>query len=135
MSQPESTSKRIRKFAVTMAIAFAILGALVFFWFEKQTAGTVLWGIGGGMLVLGLPFPLLLWPVERAWFYFAFALGWLNMRILLTAVFYVLFVPVGLFMKLIGRDPLERKIDKSAETYWKERERTPVDPESYERQY
>ena len=37
--------------------------------------------------------------------------------------------------RVIGRDPLDRKIDKNADTYWKERERTPVDPESYGRQY
>ena len=135
MSQPESTSKRIRKFAITMAIAFGLIGALLFFYFEKVLAGQVLWGISGGMLVLGLPYPPLLWPIERAWFYFAFALGWINMRILLSVVFYALFVPVGLFMKLIGRDPLERKIDKNAETYWKDRPQEPVDPESYERQY
>jgi len=135
MSPPVSTNKRIRKFAVTMAVAFSILGALVFFYFEKQTAGYVMWGMAGGMLVLGLPYPPLLWPIERGWYYFAFALGWINMRILLSAVFYVLFVPVGLFMKLIGRDPLDRKIDRSAETYWKEREQAPADPESYERQY
>ena len=135
MSQPESTNQRIRKFAITMAIAFAIFGALLLFYFEKTLAGQVLWGIAGSMLVLGLPYPPLLWPVERAWFYFAFALGFINIRILLSVVFYTMFVPVGLMMKLIGRDPLERKIDKNAETYWKQRDQAPVDPESYERQY
>jgi hypothetical protein len=128
-------NKRIRKFAITMAIAFSLFGALLFFYFEKTTAGHVLWGLAGSMLVLGIPYPPLLWPFERAWFYFAFALGWINMRILLSAVFYTMFVPVGLFMKLIGRDALERKLDRSAETYWKERPQEPVDPESYERQY
>jgi len=128
------TNRRIRKFAVTMFVAFGIIGGLLWWW-DRPNGAHGFWIAAGAMLVLGLPVPILLWPVERAWYWFAFGLGWLNMRILLSVVFYVMFVPVGLFMKLIGRDVLHRTLDRSADTYWQTRERQDPDPESYERQY
>ena len=54
-------------------------------------------------------------------------------EVLFAAVFFLLVTPVALFFKLIGRDALERRIDKSARTYWKPR-KPPGGPESYFRQ-
>lgn len=130
---PEET-RRVRKFAITMAIAFAALGGLLF-WLDKDTAALVLGCVGAGFLVVGLPFPGLLVPVEWAWGKFAHALGWLNTRILLSVVFYVMMVPVGLFMKLIRRDPLDRRIDRAAATYWHTAPAASTDAARYERPY
>lgn len=34
------------------------------------------------------------------------ALGWLNTRILLTVIFFLLFSPIALVRRLLGKDPL-----------------------------
>ena len=54
-------------------------------------------------------------------------------EILFAVVFFVVITPVALVFKLIGRDALERRIDKNATTYWKPRKQ-PSGPESYFRQ-
>jgi hypothetical protein len=44
-------------------------------------------------------------------------LGWVNTRIILGLLFFVMFAPVALLFRLFGRDPLARRLDKSATTY------------------
>jgi hypothetical protein len=41
--------------------------------------------------------------------------------ILLAACYYLLFMPVGLFFRLMGRDLLKRKFDSTTSSYWIER--------------
>jgi len=45
------------------------------------------------------------------------ALGWINTRIILGILFFVLFSPIGITMKLFGKDPMARKFDKKKESY------------------
>ena len=59
-------------------------------------------------------------------------MGWINTRILLLAIFYLLFTPIGIGIKLFGVDLLERKIDKNKDSYWKKRDSLAAD---YERQF
>jgi len=51
----------------------------------------------------------------------------------LVLTFYLAVVPTGLLMRALGKDPLDRQIDRSAPTYWKEREVSPLPPGSTER--
>jgi hypothetical protein len=38
--------------------------------------------------------------------------------VIMGTLFYVLITPVGLFMRLIGRDPMMRRFEPEATTYW-----------------
>jgi hypothetical protein len=65
--------------------------------------------------------PRLLSPLNRLWM----ALGRLLNRIVSPIVMMVLFlvavVPTGIVLRLLGRDPLKLKFDRSAATYWQRR--------------
>src|SRR5437763_1864795 len=52
----------------------------------------------------------------------------------LAVLFYAVITPVGLMMRLFGRDALARRFDRGAATYWTER-RPVTDPGRYFRQY
>src|SRR5262249_50753012 len=47
-----------------------------------------------------------------------FPAGWLVSTALLTLLFFAVFVPAAAIMKLIGHDPMARKRDPKAESYW-----------------
>lgn len=49
------------------------------------------------------------------------AIGWINTRVLLALIYFILIIPIALVMKIIGRDPLIRKIDKNEMSYWVKR--------------
>jgi carbamoyltransferase len=55
-----------------------------------------------------------------------------NTRLLLGAFFYLILTPIGLVMRLAGKDYLEKQIDRSATTYWIKREPVPMDQKRYE---
>ena len=101
----------------------------------KQT--TPIWwlaGIAGGFLGASFLYPPVLKPCYWIWMKIGGALGWLNTRILLSIIFYCLFTPTGLMMRLFGKDPLEKKFKSNRSSYWKDH--NSIDPkESMENQF
>jgi hypothetical protein len=55
-------------------------------------------------------------------------------HVVLLLVFAVVVTPVALLLRLLGRDPLERRPDPRAATYWVDRKTEP-DPRRYFRQF
>ena len=53
-----------------------------------------------------------------------FPIGWAVSMILLTAFYFLLLVPLGFIFRLIGRDPLCRRFDPDAKSYWLARRET-----------
>jgi len=70
-----------------------------------------------------LAVPTLLLPLCRAWMGLAWALGWLNTRLLLTLVFFLMITPIGLLMRVFGHDPMDRCWRRPGrDTYWSGRQ-------------
>jgi len=67
---------------------------------------------------LGLLWPRLMRPIYVGWMVLAFPIGWTVSQAMLVLIFYGLFTPIGLFFRLIGRDPLHRARRPGQETYW-----------------
>ncbi len=57
--------------------------------------------------------------------------GWFVSFILLASFYFLLLAPIGLIFRFVGRDPLCRKFDSSAESYWLPR----CPPDSNERYF
>lgn len=70
----------------------------------------------------------------KAWMKFAHALGWVNTRIILSIVYFLIFTPLALIFRLIGKDPMERRFDEAG-SYWVKREAKEFRPEDYRRQF
>lgn len=109
--------KELREFGlVTGAIVVGLFGLLLPWLFDKALPVWP-WIIAAVLWVWGLLLPASLAPVYRGWLAFGHVLGWINTRIILGIMFYLMFLPVGLFMRLLGKDPMARSIDKSKSTY------------------
>lgn len=125
------TNREARKTAVIVAVVFVAVSAL--FWYRARlTAAVVSVAIGGFLLLIGLFVPPFAKIFHRVWFQIAFALGWINSRILLAIIYFLVFVPYGLISRLAGRDPLKVR-QKPETTYWHKRERTRQTKEQFER--
>src|SRR5205085_8264278 len=86
----EDSQRALRKFGVTVGLAFVVLGA-VSRWRGHELPPRVLWTLGVLLVVPGLVAPGLLAPVQRAWMAFAEVLGAFNTRVILGLLFYVVF--------------------------------------------
>lgn len=68
------------------------------------------------------------------WFLFvalsvvAVPIGFVVSHVLIALIYYLVFTPIGLFFRLLGRDPLHRRPDRDAPSYW--HERGPMRPKS-----
>jgi multisubunit Na+/H+ antiporter MnhG subunit len=124
--------RTLRKFGMTMGAAFLVISS-IFLFRQKHSGAVYSLIISCAFFITGSTLPIALKPVYIIWMRLAFILGWVNTRIILILMFYLIFTPVGLFMRLFGIDPLER--DKKGPTYWKVKEKTEFNPLNYERRF
>ncbi len=125
--------RALRQFGLVVGGVLLAVGGLLLW---RRGVGPAVWalgGIGGALVVLGAVAPVALRPARTAWMALAFALGFVMTRVLLTAAFAVAVVPVAVVLRLLGKDPLSRRPDPDAETYWVTRTDGRPDRESLER--
>lgn len=65
----------------------------------------------------------------------AAVMGFVMSRIIMTLLYVVVFTLVGLVIRLLGKDPLNQKLDHQAKSYWRNRDRKQFDPKSVENQF
>ena len=87
------------------------------------------------IFIISLILPCILKPIYKTWMKIAAIIGKIIAFVVLGLFFYLVIVPVGLFMKLSKRDSLEREFDKNVQTYWIKREYKLSDPKRIERQF
>lgn len=103
-----------RAFGLVMAVAVVVLPVGAWSWRR------VLVGLAVGLLALVAP-TVFVWP-NRLWTWLGAWLHRLTHPVVMAVIFYGVFVPLGVLMRLFGRDALRLRIDKGAETYWVRRE-------------
>jgi len=129
----KSDKSDLRKFGLMIGSVLLLLSAFLF-WKAKSSA--VYFGIiGGTLMVAGLILPGVLKPVFRAWMAFAVVMGFVMTRVILTVLYFGMFTPIALVLRLLGKDLLEEQWDKNAGTYWLKRKPEPYDPASTERMF
>jgi hypothetical protein len=134
LRQLKTGPKELRKFAWLVGGIFTALGIYcrlrgkpIYPWY--LTPGVVL-------LLMGTAWPAVLKWVYLAWMAVGMTLGLIVSTILLTLLFYLAVLPVGLVARLAGRDFLSLKLDPKAPSYWVPRKQTgPKKPADYEQQF
>ena len=125
--------KQLRQFAAIWFPAFCgllgwIVGAKTGQWGTVQTV----WFVCAVQAVLGAVYPPAIRLVFVGLILLTYPSGWVVSHLLLGAIFYLLFLPIGLVLRMTGHDPLQLKVP-TTNSLWK----TPVgktDPASYLRQ-
>ena len=110
------SQRDLRRFAFTIAIPMILL-AVLSAWRGHTFPPALLGGAAVALLGLGLASPAILRPVHRFWMGMAEALGWFNTRLLLSLVYFLMMTPIGIVMRMVGRDPLNRRLNDRP-SYW-----------------
>lgn len=106
-----------RKFSlVTSAIVTGLFGILIPWLFALEYP-TWPWILAGVLGVWALILPVTLKPVYFAWMKFGSVMNWINTRLILGVLFYGMFLPFGVVMRLFGKDPMRRRIDYTRPSY------------------
>jgi len=97
-----------RSFGWTVGGVFAVLGG-VLLWRQRNAGAVLFLSLGGVLLLLAAAAPALLAGPHRAWLVFARALGRINSAVFLFLTFFLVLSPLGLLLRLFGRDELRRR--------------------------
>ena len=109
----------------TLPVGFALTGGLVRAGIDARAVAAVL-------VAAGLVTATVVWSrpaagrrLYVAWMRAAAPLGFTFSHLVLAVVYYAVLTPIGLVLRLAGRDPLQRRFDRQATTYWIERQTAP----------
>ena len=124
----------LRKFGLVMAAVLVLVSGYLWY-IDAMDPAQVVFSVAAGLLIVGLVLPVVLTPIYFPWMWLARILAFVNTHLLLGFVFYTLFTFIGLGMRLLGRDPLDRKILPDSDSYWQRRESPLLSRENYLRKF
>lgn len=128
------SSRDMTVLALIFLVIPGIIGGYLAFW--KHSTNGYIWMVAGAVLCLARLVPPLFRVIYRFWIQFSVVLGFFVSRILLTIIFFLVITPTGIIMRLVGKDPMERKLDPAATSYWTRREdEADRSLERYEKQF
>jgi hypothetical protein len=131
--------RECRDFAKSWIVGFPAIALVLAVLTRWRTGGWAEWpwwvaGIGFGIGVICIVWPTFARPIHVVWYAIGGAIGFVVSNLFLIATFYLIVTPIGLVLRCLGKDPLERRLDRAAQSYWKDAEK-PVDAKDYFRQF
>ncbi len=132
--QKDPSPRQLRGFGLVWLIFFGVVGYLVLRRTGSVPAATAVWVAAAGVPAVGLFWLPLLKAAFLGMSYAAFPIGWVVSHVVLAVVYYAVLTPIGLGMRLVGRDPMHRRLEPDAKSYWLPHRPTD-DPARYLRQF
>lgn len=110
MQIDKNNTKELKQFALTMSWAFPFVFSGILPWLFSYSVQ--LWPFAVSVILL------VLWLFKAQWIYYPYkawmaitgVIGWVNTRIILGLCFYLLFMPIGRLMKLLGKLDYQDKL-------------------------
>ncbi len=121
-------------FGALFALFFGLIAGLIWWKFHAATVAYVVWSIAAAITFVFYALPPIRKPLYLGWIYLAYPIGWVISHTAMALIYYLVFTPIGLTMRLLGRDPMERRFDRSAASYWVEHDPA-GEPGRYFRQF
>ena len=116
------TKKELRLFGLALGSGLTLLGG--FLTWRDRPAGPYILGVAAVLLVCGALFPGVLRPLEKVFAKVARVVTSAITFVVLVIAFYLVMLPVGLLLKVLGKDILGLKPDPDRATFWE-----PVEPD------
>ncbi len=130
----EPTGRDLTMLAIVFLVGFGLIGAYFLFW-KGKSSGYVWMCVGLGLALLRVVPPVFR-LVYRLWISLSVCIGYFVSRLILSIVFFLVITPIGIIMSILGKDPMERKLDKTAASYWQPKtDQAELTVERYERQF
>lgn len=129
----QTTARTDRPFGFLFTAVFFIVGL----WPLMKGGTPHVWAllVGGAFLLASLLAPALLRIPNRLWMGLGAILHRLVSPVILGLMFFVVVTPIGIAMRVTGRDPLRLRFDKTLASYWIKRDPPGPSPDSMKNQF
>ncbi len=126
--RPSSTEARW--FGLLLLVVFSVLGVVLGWQLRSMWLAEVMLSIGLALALLYYAVTPLRVPLFRSWMALTMPLGRFVSTGILAVIYFLVLTPIAWFMRALGRDALQRRLDPAAPTYW-----TAYDPGGYQDRY
>ena len=111
-----------RSFGLVFAAVFTIIGFYPL-WYNENIR---LWAfiIAFIFLFFSIFFPKILIVPNKLWFKLGLLLGAIVAPFVMGMIFFFTVTPIGIIMRLFGKDVINQKIKKNAKSYWIKRNKS-----------
>jgi hypothetical protein len=118
----DPSRRKLALFGVFWLLLWGILGAIVLNRTGCLPAAAAIWATALLVAVSGWIAPGLMRIVHLGMAYATLPVGLVVSPVVLGVVYYLVLTPTGLLMRLLGYDPMQRRLDRDAKSYWLPRE-------------
>jgi hypothetical protein len=122
---PELDRKGLRQFGLTTGAIVGVLFGLFFPWVLERPVPRWPWVIFGVLALMALAVPDALRPVYTGWMRFGLFMSRITTPLIMGIVFYLVITPMGLVMRIMGKDYMARRLRDQAASYRIESTATP----------
>jgi len=129
LSKLDVSKKNLKNFGITVGSVFLVLFAWFFYKDIFIVFRLILLISGLILLITGIIKPGILKSAFKIWMGLAFVLGWLVSRIILTILFFLVLLPVGLIAKIFGKKFIDTGIKENSNSYWIRKEKSKINYE------
>ncbi len=123
----------LRRFGLKLSTALLLIGCIRWWW--TSHVPLVQFGLGGAILLLAIAFPTGLAPVQRGFIFLVELINRVMTFVGLSVAFYIVITPAAILYRLISGDPLHRKYEPEAQTYWEAPDDQPSGIDPYRNQF
>lgn len=113
--------KEYRKFGIIMALMVALFFGIVLPWIFSWETSNIPWLIAVSLILLALLVPKMLVVIYKPWMLLGNILAYINTRIILGIVFFGMFMPIALILKIMNKHPIRTKIYTQS-SYWEHKQ-------------
>jgi hypothetical protein len=126
--------KELAWFGLLLLCFCGTIGALLYWKFDVPHVARIVWIAAAAVTLVYYAVPPIRRPIFVGWMYAAFPIGFVISYVLMAVIYYAVITPIGIMMRILGRDSMYRRFDRDAATYWHER-RTDEAQDRYFRQF
>jgi nitrate reductase NapE component len=108
----------------SFGILFFIVFSIISIWPILSGGELRLWSfiVAIIFLIMGITKSRFLTPFNIAWIKFGELLGVIISPLIMGLVYFLVVLPIGILMRVLGKDLLSLKFNKNIETYWNKKE-------------
>jgi len=110
--------RELKQFALLQIVFFGIVAMILFYKTGSTARATTLFVVSACIGAVGFWVPRFIRPIYVVWMAAVFPIGWVVSHVLLAAIYFLVFAPLGLLMRFCGRNPIAKEFDRGATTYW-----------------
>lgn len=131
--QKTLSKSQYRKFGMTLSVFFVGIFAGLVPWLTEQSIPLWPFMIACALGSCALVLPSLLRYVYTPWMKVGHVLGWINTRIILSLIYFLVITPLGVCLRCFKHDPMAKKYDQNVDTYRQKTQKLP--PQHMERPF